>query len=46
MIVDLPTAVAATLLSVAGLGFALVLAACMGWEVVSRETNRRNPNAG
>lgn len=40
------SALGAACLSVAGLGVALVLAACIGWEFVSRETNRRNRSAG
>ena len=32
---------AAFALAVAGLGFTLVLAACVGWQSVSRGTNRR-----
>lgn len=42
----MPDAVIATILSVAGLGFALALLGWNGWLIVSRETNRRNPSAG
>lgn len=38
--------VIAVTLSVAGLGFALVLLGWNGWLVVSRETSRRMPSAG